>query len=68
MSGFRLASAYGSNLKIPIPNLELLEPSENQTLDLLNLGLSYKTEPRTSQKTDPNLEPSYIDYRISKNG
>ena len=61
--GILVGNSVGTNLKIA--NLELPEPSENRTLNLLNLNSSSETKLRTSQK--PNLEPYYI-YRIAKNG
>ena len=50
--------SVGMNLKLL--NLEL---SENRTSNLLNLGSSSETELRTSQKTEPNSEPHYIEYQ-----
>ena len=47
-------TSVGLNLKVP--NLKFPEPSENRTLNPLNIGLSCKTEPQTiqtSQKTEP---------------
>ena len=55
-----------TNLKIA--NLELPEPSKNQTLNLLNLNSSSKTELRTSEPPKNRTEPQTFLYRIAKNG
>ena len=52
--------SVGSNLNIL--NLELTEPSENQTSNLSNLGSFFETEPRSAQKTKPKFK-----YKLAKN-
>ena len=51
-----------------IANLELPEPSENQSLNLPNLNSSSKTKLRTSEPPKNQTEPRTFLYRIAKNG
>ena len=52
------AGRLGTNLKIP--NLELPEPQESRTSNILNLSSPSKTKPQTSQtaQKNTNLEPN----------